>query len=369
MDGRMTRSEGIALGVAALGHVVLFAILSLSWNAAKLPPPANQPIDVSLVDNVALEQTAPPAAEPPAQSAAPDAGPPEDAAPPAEEAPAAPAPEPVPAPVPKPQPKAEPKAEPKPQPKPVPKPVPQPKPEPKPVPKPVPVPKPQPKPRPEPKAEAKPSKADLAREAQEKAAQAKAAQAKANAAAKAVADAKAAKAAAAASAAAAAKAAAAKSAAAKGNGTNAKSTKARATGSLLDDDFRKGLTQSASKAKASDAAPGATMNAQAAADIGSAIRRQVQPCADRQPNPGPGASRIIVTIRLQLNRDGSLAGRPTVAADHGGVDDENRRYVDVVDRNAIATFTGCAPLRGLPPELYDVPRGWKTFILRYKLPG
>ena len=367
MDGRMTRSEGIALGVAALGHVVLFAILSLSWNAAKLPPPANQPIDVSLVDNVALEQTAPPAAEPPAQSAAPDAGPPEDAAPPAEEAPAAPAPEPVPAPVPKPQPqpKAQPKVEPTPQPKPVPKPVPQPKPEPKPVPKPVPVPKPQPKPRPEPKAEAKPSKADLAKAAQEKAAQAKAAQAKAAAAAKAVADAKAAKAASAA----AAKAAAAKSAAAKGNGANAKSTKARATGSLLDDDFRKGLTQSPSKAKASDAAPGATMNAQAAADIGSAIRRQVQPCADRQPNPGPGASRIIVTIRLQLNRDGSLAGRPTVAADHGGVDDENRRYVDVVDRNAIATFTGCAPLRGLPPELYDVPRGWKTFILRYKLPG
>ncbi|MET3824496.1 outer membrane biosynthesis protein TonB [Sphingomonas sp. PvP055] len=362
----MSRSEGIALGVAAFGHVVLFAILSLSWSATKLPPPVNKPIDVSLVDNVALEQTAPSAAEPPAQSAAPDAGPPEDAAPPAEEAAAAPEPEPVPVPVPKPQPKAEPKAEPKPQPKPQPKPVPQPKPEPKPVPKPVPVPKPQPKPRPEPKAEAKPSKADLAKAAQEKAAQAKAAQAKAAAAAKAIADANAAKAAAAASA---AKAAAAKSAAAKGNGANAKSSKARATGSLLDDDFRKGLTQSASKAKASDAAPGATMNAQAAADIGSAIRRQVQPCADRQPNPGPGASRIIVTIRLQLNRDGSLAGRPTVAPDHGGVDDENRRYVDVVDRNAIATFTGCAPLRGLPPELYDVPRGWKTFILRYKLPG
>ena len=354
----MTRSEGIALGVAALGHVVLFAILSLSWSATKLPPPATKPIDVSLVNDVALDQRAPAAVEPPAQSAAPEAGPPEDAAPPAEEAAAVPEPEPQP----QPQPKPQPKAEPRPQPKPVPQPKPEPKPEPKPVPKPVAVPKPQPKPKPEPKAEAKPSKADLAKAAQEKAAQAKAAQAKAAAEAKAVADAKAAKAAA-------AKAAASKSAAAKGNGANAKSSKARATGSLLDDDFRKGLTQSASKAKSSDAAPGATMDAKAAADIGSAIRRQVQPCADRQPNPGPGASRIIVTIRLQLNRDGSLAGRPTVSDDHGGVDDENRRYVDVVDRNAIATFTGCAPLRGLPPELYDVPRGWKTFILRYKLPG
>jgi hypothetical protein len=40
-----------------------------------------------------------------------------------------------------------------------------------------------------------------------------------------------------------------------------------------------------------------------------------------------------------------------------------------VDRAAIATFTGCAPLRGLPPELYDVPRGWKVFILTYHMPG
>jgi hypothetical protein len=95
----------------------------------------------------------------------------------------------------------------------------------------------------------------------------------------------------------------------------------------------------------------------------------VQPCADRQNNPGPGASRIVVTIRLQLNRDGTLNGRPVIAEAHGGVDDENRRYVDAIDRNAIATFMGCAPLRGLPPELYDVPRGWKTFSLRYKLPG
>ena len=61
----MDRTDKQALGISAIGHVVLFAILSLSWNAAKLPPPANQPIDVSLVDNVALEQTAPPAAEPP----------------------------------------------------------------------------------------------------------------------------------------------------------------------------------------------------------------------------------------------------------------------------------------------------------------
>jgi outer membrane biosynthesis protein TonB len=154
---------------------------------------------------------------------------------------------------------------------------------------------------------------------------------------------------------------------AKGTGSNPTGKKPKAGGFVLDQETLKGLSAAPSQSKA-PTPPGATMNAQAAADIGSAIKRQVQPCADRQVNPGPGASRIIVTIRLQLNRDGSLNGRPTVADQHSGVDAENSRYVDAVDRNAIAAFMGCAPLRGLPPELYDVPRGWKTFSLRYKLP-
>lgn len=298
----MTKNEGVGLAVAAIGHVALFAILSVVWLAKPVPLPTPKPIEVSLVDAVALDQQAPPAPEPPAQSTAPDQGPPEDAPPPAK----APALAPDPAP-PKPQPAA----------------VPPPKPAAKPV----------------------PSVNKPVAEKVEKPAKAKAAPVKAAAPpAKAV-------------------------AATKAAGANSKATKAKATGSLLDDDFRKGLSQTPSKAKSPDAAPGATMDAKAAADIGSAIRRQVQPCADRQVNPGPGASRIVVTIALSLNRDGSLAARPSVSGDHGGVDDENRRYVDAVDRNAIATFSGCAPLRGLPPELYDVPRGWKTFKLRYKLPG
>jgi hypothetical protein len=110
------------------------------------------------------------------------------------------------------------------------------------------------------------------------------------------------------------------------------------------------------------------MGAQAAASIGSAIQRQIQPCANRQVNPGPGASRIRVTINLRLNRDGSLAARPRVVG-HAGVDDENSRYVDRVDDLAIASFVGCSPLRGLPDELYDVQNGWSNFTLRYKLPG
>jgi hypothetical protein len=94
----------------------------------------------------------------------------------------------------------------------------------------------------------------------------------------------------------------------------------------------------------------------------------VQPCANRQVTPGPGAERIQVAINLRLNRDGSLAARPRIVG-HTGIDDENERYQARVDDLAIATFVGCSPLTGLPPELYDVQNGWSNFTLRYKLPG
>lgn len=113
---------------------------------------------------------------------------------------------------------------------------------------------------------------------------------------------------------------------------------------------------------------GAAMSQTAMMDIGSRIKQQVQPCADRQVNPGPGAEKIRVTIRLRINRDGTLAARPVIEG-HDGVDDGNSRYVRQVDDRAIATFMGCQPLRGLPPDLYDVPNGWSSFALRYKLPG
>jgi hypothetical protein len=113
---------------------------------------------------------------------------------------------------------------------------------------------------------------------------------------------------------------------------------------------------------------GATMSAAAMMDIGQKIKQQVQPCANRQTNPGPGAERIRVTIRLRINRDGTLAVRPSIEG-HDGVDADNSRYQRQVDDRAIATFMGCQPLRGLPADLYDVPNGWSNFLLRYKLPG
>lgn len=329
----MDRSEKIGFGVAVIGHGVLFGLLSVGFlatpNPAKLP---QQPVEISLVPDVALEATAPQSVTPPAPSIAPDIGAPEDAAPPEPEE-AEPDPEPEPTP-------------PAPEPRPVPpKPAPQKPAPPKPAPpKPTP-PKPAPAPRPAPAAKPRPP-------ASEKTAPAKPARATASSAPARTA---------------AASAKPAKPAAAKGAGSSATATNARPRGSRLGSDFLKGLSDQPSPSK-SDAPRAAKLSAQAAASIGSAILRQVQPCADRQVTPGPGAERIRVTINLRLNRDGTLAARPTIS-DHAGVDDENRRYVARVDDLAIATFTGCSPLRGLPDALYDVPNGWSNFSLRYKLPG
>ncbi|CAN5512617.1 hypothetical protein BH09PSE4_BH09PSE4_08840 [soil metagenome] len=281
----MDRAEKAGLGLATLGHVALFGLLSAGFLATPNPLKLKQePLDVSLVSEVALESAAPQTTEEPAQSVAPERGAPEDAAPPApaeaKPAPAAPAPPPKPAPVSRPQ-----------------KPVPPAKAASQDVPKPV---------------AGKPTRT-----------------------------------------------------AATGSMPGSSATRPR--GSRLGDDFLKGITDRPTPSKA-QTPRGAQMSAQAAASIGQAILRQIQPCADRQVTPGPGAERIRVTVRLRINRDGSLAARPAIV-DHVGVDGGNERYATRVDDLAIATFVGCSPLRGLPPELYDVPNGWKDFSLRYKLPG
>jgi outer membrane biosynthesis protein TonB len=141
--------------------------------------------------------------------------------------------------------------------------------------------------------------------------------------------------------------------------------------SRIGDDFLKGIADDklAPRAGPAPKPAAATVSASAMAGIVQAIRRQVQPCADRQVNPGPGASRIRVRMRLQLTRSGRLRVPPQVIGT-SGVDDENARYEERVKDLAVATFVGCAPLVGLPPELYETEsgRGWSDFIMNYNLP-
>ncbi len=99
----MDRAEAAGLGVATAGHFALLAALTFGFAATRLPVTATAPIEVSFVDEVGLESTAPsPSPAEPAPLAGPQDLPPE---------PAMPAPPrvqqvPVPKPEPQPQPRA-----------------------------------------------------------------------------------------------------------------------------------------------------------------------------------------------------------------------------------------------------------------------
>jgi outer membrane biosynthesis protein TonB len=78
----MDRAEAAGLGVATAGHVALLAALTYGLAATRLPTPRNDPIEVSFVDEVGLESTAPsPSPVEPAPLAGPQDGPPEQAMP------------------------------------------------------------------------------------------------------------------------------------------------------------------------------------------------------------------------------------------------------------------------------------------------
>lgn len=148
-------------------------------------------------------------------------------------------------------------------------------------------------------------------------------------------------------------------------GTSATAAKPRPRGSRLGDDFLKGLTDQPSTSK-STTPRAARIDAQALAGIQDAIRRQIQPCADRQVNPGPGANAIVTTLNLRLNPDGTLAATPTVVR-QTGMDDENSRYSRRVIDLGIAAFKGCAPLK-LPSEFYQTANGgWNNINYNWQL--
>jgi outer membrane biosynthesis protein TonB len=288
-------------------------------------------MEVEFVDTVALEAVATPSAETMAQAEAPEVGTPEEAmpqpAPVPEPLPLAPAPEPVAAP-PTPAP---------PRPKP---PEPRP-PEPRPVERAAPKPAPA-KPAPRKAAASKPEPVRKAVVQPQKAAPAKQAAAKPTP----------------------AKSTPPKTAPAKASGDG---TKTAARAPRLGKNFLAGLSDPSPGKADKPQAP--AISADAMAGIVAAIKRQVQPCANRQVNPGPGANRISVRLQLRLNRDGSLATAPRVVST-SGVDDENSRYEKRVTDLAIAAYTGCAPMRGLPEELYKTAKGgWSNINLNYKLPG
>lgn len=308
----MDRSERIGLGVSIAAHAAVLAALSLSLlKTSPQEPPKATPIEISLADKVGLESTAPVVShEELAAKKSPVEAPVE--------------PESAPPPAPEPQPKAQPAP-------PEPKPAPQPKPQP-PQPKPAPAEKPQPKPKPAPAEKPQPAKPE---KPSKPAPPSKAAPAKSS------------------------------DSSSKSAATGSERRPVKPTGNLAGLDLGRSNNKTNSTALAN---PASKASAEEVASFRGLIARQIQPCANRQVTPGPGAERIRILVRLNFNADGSLAGNPDITGVQGN-DASNNRYVDRVKDLAIATFRGCTPIHGLPANLYAVPGGWKSLAFSYKLPG
>lgn len=321
----MERTEKIGLGVATAGHVLLFGLLSAGFlstpNPLKLKSP---PMDISLVDEVALQSTAPQlSTQPPPASVAPEQGPTEDAKP---------APEPAPAPEPTPAP-----PEPKPVPKPLPKPTP-PKEVAKEVPKPQPKPAPtkkevakapaKPKPAPEkpaPKAKPTPEKpAAKAKPAPEKPKAAAAAPSKAKSDAKGKSDAP-----------------------AKASGAG-KADKPK--GSLLGKDFLKGIDTKDDAPRKPAPPPAAAMGPAQKSALDAELRRQLKP--HWRPPSGADADQLVTLLEVRLDKSGAVIGTPEVI-DQQGVTASNRPQAKLHAERAIQAVKLASPFRNMPPEYYD----------------
>jgi outer membrane biosynthesis protein TonB len=98
----MDRAEATGLGVATAGHAALLAALTLGLATTRLPVPRADPIEVSFVEEVGLESTAPvPSAVEPAPLAGPPVAMPQPAMPAPPEIQQVPAPRPEPRPQPR----------------------------------------------------------------------------------------------------------------------------------------------------------------------------------------------------------------------------------------------------------------------------
>ncbi|WP_133365884.1 energy transducer TonB [Qipengyuania sediminis] len=105
-------------------------------------------------------------------------------------------------------------------------------------------------------------------------------------------------------------------------------------------------------------APAAVLGASARASLLQGIVREVKP--HWQPPAGADVDRLVSKVRFRLNRDGSLAGRPTLVSQRGETD-SNRAQAGRHGEQAIRAVQLAAPF-DLPAEHYGA---WKTVTLDF----
>ena len=106
---------------------------------------------------------------------------------------------------------------------------------------------------------------------------------------------------------------------------------------------------------------GAKLDARTMATLAQAIRDRIYRCWDPGAG-GPDARNIKTLLRVRVQRDGTIIGRPEVLS-QSGVGAGNAGYGRVARDAAIrAVMNPACSLAGLPPELYD---GWKDFEINF----
>ena len=126
--------------------------------------------------------------------------------------------------------------------------------------------------------------------------------------------------------------------------------------SLIGDDILKGIGRDPSPSR-SQQAP-AAMTGEARASMNALIARALARC-EGQTFPSPEARAIRVTVRVSLNPEGSLASAAVTGV--GDYDSRLSQYEQRMRELALAVVRECTPIRGLPAQYYDVPRGWRQF--------
>ncbi len=121
--------------------------------------------------------------------------------------------------------------------------------------------------------------------------------------------------------------------------------------SRIGSDFLRGLPGAQAGGAACNP-PAAVIGPAVQSALAGAISRQLKP---RWAAPqGVDAEKLVTVLAWNLNRDGTLAGRPTVVR-QDGINDANRPQAQRHAEQAIRAVQLAAPFT-LPPELYDA---WK----------
>lgn len=119
-------------------------------------------------------------------------------------------------------------------------------------------------------------------------------------------------------------------------------------GSLIGDDFLEGKGSSTTTQETR--APAATFGAKEAADLRSAISRQIKKNWTA-PN-GVEAELLVSIVRWQLNPDGTLKGRPSCTTNAGSITESNRPQAGLHCERAIRAVQLAAPFK-LPEPFYS----------------